>query len=45
MLQDWEISRFADGIEDSITDEILAPGVTKANIVLAFHSSDVRSNW
>jgi hypothetical protein len=44
MLQNWEISWFADGIEDSITDEILAPGGTKANVLLAFHSFDVRSN-
>jgi hypothetical protein len=44
MLQNWEISWFADGIEDGIADELLSLGVTKTNIVLAFHSSDVRSN-
>jgi hypothetical protein len=45
MLQNWEISRFADGIEDSITDELVAVGVAKTNILLAFHRPYVRSNW
>jgi hypothetical protein len=42
MLQKWEISWFADGIEDGIADELLSLGVRKTNIVLAFHSFDVR---
>ncbi|MDY7012885.1 MAG: XisI protein [Cyanobacteriota bacterium] len=31
-----------DGIEDGITDELVAAGVPKDKIVLAFHSPDVR---
>jgi hypothetical protein len=42
MLQSWEISRFADGIEDGITDELLSLGVAETNILLAFHRPDVR---
>jgi hypothetical protein len=31
-----------DGIEDGITDELVASGIPKANIVLAFHPPYVR---
>jgi hypothetical protein len=44
MLQNQEISRLADGIEDGITAEIVVVEVAKPNILLAFHSPDVRSN-
>jgi hypothetical protein len=33
-----------DGIEDGITDELVALGIPKANIVLAFHPPYVRSD-
>ena len=33
---------YYDGIEDGITDELVAAGVPKDRIVLAFHPPDVR---
>ncbi len=33
-----------DGIEDGITDELVAAGVPKDKIVLAFHSPEVRKH-
>ncbi len=33
-----------DGIEDGITDELVAAGVPKDHIVLAFHSPEVRQH-
>ena len=33
---------YYDGIEDGITDELVAAGVPKERIVLAFHPPDVR---
>jgi hypothetical protein len=33
-----------DGIEDSITDELVASGVSKDRIVLAFHAPEFRQH-
>jgi hypothetical protein len=41
-IRDEKIWMHYDGIEDSITEDLVAAGVPKDHIVLAFHPLDVR---
>ncbi|WP_293067294.1 MULTISPECIES: XisI protein [unclassified Moorena] len=41
-IRDSKIWIHYDGIEDGITDELVATGVPKDRIVLAFHPPDIR---
>jgi gluconate kinase len=43
-IRDDKIWIHYDGTEDGITDELLASGMTKDQIVLAFHPPDVRQH-
>ncbi len=39
-----DVCCYYDGIEDSITDELVAAGVPKDRILLAFHPPQVREH-
>ncbi|NEO40219.1 MAG: XisI protein [Moorea sp. SIOASIH] len=43
-VRDSKIWIHYDGIEDGITDELVATGVPKDRIVLAFHPPDIRQH-
>jgi hypothetical protein len=43
-IRDGKIWVHYDGTEDGITDELVAAGVPKERIVLAFHPPDVRQH-
>ena len=43
-IRDGKIWIHFDGIEEGITDELVAAGVPKDQIVLAFHPSDMRKH-
>ncbi|MEL6381177.1 MAG: XisI protein [Cyanobacteria bacterium J06626_18] len=43
-IRDGKIWMHYDGIEDSITEELVAAGVPKGNIVLAFHPPFIREH-
>ncbi|NEO59054.1 MAG: XisI protein [Moorea sp. SIO4G2] len=43
-IRDGKIWIHYDGIEDGITDELVASGVPKDRIVLAFHPPEIRKH-
>ncbi|NEO43628.1 MAG: XisI protein [Moorea sp. SIO4A3] len=43
-IRDSKIWIHYDGIEDGITDELVASGVPKDRIVLAFHPPEIREH-
>ena len=43
-IRDGKIWLHYDGIEDGITDELVAAGVPKDHIVLAFHPPEIRQH-
>ena len=43
-IRDGKIWLHYDGIEDGITDELVAAGVPKDSIVLAFHPPEIRQH-
>lgn len=43
-IKDGKIWIHYDGIEDSITEELVTAGIAKSNIVLAFHPPSLREH-